>query len=142
MASAAAARSSLGLSLQQCTVLADLLCSKHSCILPHHARSLSISNICHLLSPLANHPDLLGRWKSALHAAMDALCNFRNVPAINWRDLSEKVLEPAIRKPLRLRFMLTCLDLSFNVNGVISVCPARRHPASSGLLLNANMCLN
>lgn len=109
------------MSLQQCQVLSDLLCSRHSCILPHHARSLSISNICHLLSPLAGHPDLLGRWKAALHGAMDALCRFRNVAAINWRDLSEKVLEPAIRKPLRLRFVLTCLDLSFNVNGVISV---------------------
>eukprot|EP00892_Ulva_mutabilis_P006932 jgi/Ulvmu1/4610/UM002_0339.1 len=143
-ASATAARASLGLSLPQCTVLSDLLCSKHSCILPHQARSLSISSICHLLSPLAGHPDLLNRWKSALHGAVDALCTFRNVPAINWRDLSEKILEPAIRKPLRLRFVLTCLDLSFNVNGVISSthsyftrvahAEAARSPAGSTML--------
>jgi hypothetical protein len=117
----AAARSSLAISLPQCAALSDLLCSKHSCILPTRCKSLSISHLCHLLSPLASHPDLLSRWKAALHTAVDALCSFRNIPPINWRSLSENILEPSIRKPLRLQFLVTCLDLSWNVNGVISV---------------------
>lgn len=45
----------------------------------------------------------------------------RRIEPINWVAVSENVLEPAIRKPLRLRFNITCLDLSWNVSGVVAV---------------------
>jgi hypothetical protein len=121
-ATLAAVRSSLNLSYGQCVALSELLCSQHSQILPHRIHSLTISQLCHLVAPLAGHPDLLARWKAALHSAVDALCAHRNIPPINWTHVSETVLEPSIRKPLRLRFLITCLDLSWNVSGVVAVC--------------------
>lgn len=121
-AAIAAARSSINLSYAQCVALSDLLCSHHACILPRCVGPLTISQLCHLLAPLAGHPDLLARWKAALHTAVDALCTQRNIPPINWTSVSENVLEPSIRKPLRLSFSITCLDLSWNVSGVVAVC--------------------
>lgn len=80
-----------------------------------------MNHLCHLLAPLAGHPDLLARFKDALHAAVEALCVAQRIPAINWASVSENVLEPSIRKPLRLRFHITCLDLSWNISGVVAV---------------------
>ena len=46
---------------------------------------------------------------------------FRKMGSFNWVEFSEKVLRPAARKPLRVRFILTCLNLSINVDEALAV---------------------
>jgi hypothetical protein len=122
-ADVAIARDMVGLSAEQCACLGDLLASKPSCILPASLPCLSISSLCFLLAPLAQHPDLLRRWKTALHAACEAVSVARRITPVNWNDLCQKVLEPAIRKPLNVHFVITCLDFSWNIDSLVAVRP-------------------
>ena len=122
-AATAAARAHTGLTAAQCATLDALLCSRHACVLPERLPSLSISNLCHLLSALSDFPDLLQRWTAALHALC---CEFGSADGsaagrVDWAALSEAVLQPALRKPLRVHCALTCLDLSWNVDTLVSV---------------------
>ena len=55
------------------------------------------------------------------------VCAARGVSPVDWAAVSARVLEPAMRKPLRVRFALTCLDLSFNVDTLVSVRCAALH---------------
>lgn len=129
----------VGLSAEQCACLGDLLTSKHSCVLPARLPCLSISSLCFLLAPLAQHPDLLRRWKAALHAACEAVSVARGITPVNWNDLSQKVLEPAIRKPLHIHFVITCLDFSWNIDSLVAVRPL--FPPLNHLPLMAILCL-
>ena len=85
---AAAARGMLDLTSAQCACLDALLCSKHSAVLPQRLTSLSLSSLCQLLAPLAQHPDLLDRWKAALHDA----CTQVRPPAITSTLLLQSAL--------------------------------------------------
>lgn len=49
-------------------------------------------------------------------------CHHRGLPHVDWEAVTAAALEPALRKPLRLRFRLTCLDLSLNLNAALTVC--------------------
>ena len=118
----------VGLSARQCAVLHELLCSKTSCVLAERLDALTISNVCQLLSPLAQHADLLRRWRAALHAAAARLCGWHGLPEFDWAEVSRRVLEPSVQKPLRVRFVVTCLDLSCNVDSFVAV---RAAPAAA-----------
>jgi hypothetical protein len=43
------------------------------------------------------------------------------VEDLDWNELSQKVLEPSIKKPLHIRFVITCLDASCNVDTCLTV---------------------
>ena len=42
--------------------------------------------------------------------AVDLLFKFRKMAAFDWTLFSSAVLQPMTRKPLRVRFLVTCLD--------------------------------
>jgi hypothetical protein len=117
----AAARAAVDLGPQQCMVLHELLCQPSSCVLLQPLQQLTMSNLCQLLSPLSHHSDLLQQWKAAISIAATRLCSWRGVKDLDWNEVSQKVLEPSVKKPLHIRFNITCLDVSCNVDTCLSV---------------------
>lgn len=124
----AAARTALQLTLGQAVAIAEVLCSKNLSILPHRLESLSFSSLCAARAPLLPYPELLADWTHAVGIAVTAILDYRGLPPLDWVAWHRTVLAPAARKPLKTRFVLTCLDLSVNLDQAIE---ARTPPASA-----------
>ena len=81
-AGVAAARSALHLSAAQCHCLDALLCSKGgTSLLPQRLGALSMAALCAALAPLAQHADLLDRWRGAVQTACDEVQHFISLVA-------------------------------------------------------------